>query len=139
MNNIPQRLFLHRPLSQFVAENPTKIAQYCALCSNFELIQVASIIKLFISCVSPRADILSVDILQLNQSWNSINYRSFFCLKRKMVLPCIHRWWNCSKKEVVIILAFLFKLFFYESFERNFRDNTISLLKGRIFCFIISL
>ena len=139
MNNFPQRLFLHRPLSQFVAENPTKIAQYCALCSNFELIQVASIIKLFISCVSPRADILSVDILQLNQSWNSINYRSFFCLKRKMVLPCIHRWWNCSKKEVVIILAFLFKLFFYESFERNFRDNTISLLKGRIFCFIISL
>ena len=140
MNNFPQRLFLHRPLSQFVAENPTKIAQYCALCSNLELIQVASIIKLFISCVSPRADIISVDILQLNQSWNSINYSTFFCLKRKIVFSLAYIDDGIAQKlEIVVRLAFFFKLFFFESFERNFRDNTISLLKGRIFCFIISL
>ena len=132
-------VYFYIGLSQSVAENPTKIAQYCVLCSNFGLIQVASITKLFISWVSPRAHIFSVDILQLNKSWNSIYYSTFFCLKRKMVFLCIHRWWNCLKKEIVIRLAFFFKLFFYESFERNSRDNTISLLKGRIFCFIISL
>ena len=91
-------VYFYIDLSQSVAENPTKIAQYFDLCSNFELKQVASITKLFISCVSLRAHIFSVDILQLNQSWNSIYYSTFFCLKRKMVFLCIHRWWNCFKK-----------------------------------------
>ena len=133
-----QRLF-YIDLSKSVAQKHTKVAQYCDLCSNFELKRVASISKLFISSVSPRAHIFSVDILQLNKSWNSIYNSTFFCLKRKMVFLCIHRWWNCLKKEIVIRLAFFFKLFFYESFERHLRDNAISLLKGRIFCFIISL